>query len=254
MKLRTLSSLLVGALLSLAPQKTYADYMLARRIPTGKQALNITKVENEPSHNLTTLTNTLLFKYYTPDTGIILGVPAVYRTTPQGTAQGLGDVVLRLTHIFDPVESLGVAPYTVTKFPSGAYDTNRKVNPGTGTFAQTFGVDMTYNRGRLELDATFAYVATMPNPRTGVNPGDIVYGSLSLAYAKVGTLWAGLEVAVQRQWSAQKFEQQILPGQESIALGPETRFSLGNGVLMHAGIKVATNNAQMAEVRMFYNF
>jgi len=161
-------SLIVGALFStLAPAS--ADFLLARRLPTGKQILNISRFDLDREKDATTFSNTLVLKGFSPSgAGAILSLPYVSRETPAGHAEGLGDVSITTTQIFDPLKGLGIAPYLSVKFPTGEYDSKRKVNPGSGRFDTSLGTTASCN---LQISITTILSVTNNNPTQGTITG-----------------------------------------------------------------------------------
>lgn len=253
--MKRITSFLAGAALALATGTAFADYMLARRTPTGRQALNSAKVELDRERDTHLITDTLVLKYYTPSNlGILLGVPyVVERETPAGEASGVGDISLTVLQVFEPVPNLALMPYARTTFPTGAYDRDHLVNAGSGRYTQSFGGALTFNQGVLQIDALLDYAITMPNPNTGANPGDVLQGSLSAAYHPNG-FWTGLEAVVRHSGDDEKLGERTAAGQTTIAVGPEARVLLGEGLLVHAGGKIGTHGTRAAEVRVLYNF
>ncbi len=253
--MKRLASFLAGAALALATGTAFADYMLARRTPTGRQALNSAKVEVDRERDVRLITDTLVLKYFTPSNlAVMLGIPyVVERETPAGEASGVGDLSLTVLQVFEPMQGLALAPYARTTFPTGGYQSDRPVNAGSGRYTQSFGGALTFNHGALQIDALLEYAITMPNPNTGANPGDVVQGSLSAAYHPDG-FWTGLEAVVRRSGDDEKLGERTAAGQTTIAVGPEARVSLGSGFLLHVGGKIGTHGTRAAEARVMYNF
>ena len=254
MKQKTLASIVIGTLISFISFPVHADYQLARRIPTGRQMLDSVKIEADRAKKITTITDTLVGKYYTEEcSGVLVGVPLLYRTTPQGSVYGLGDATLTLKHVVTFAPEFSIAPYARTQFPTGAFSAAQKVNAGTGRFNAAFGAWYTLTWKKFEGDAMTEYVFQLPNPHTAVDPGDVVQGSVSAAYHPDG-FWVGIEVAGRRSWSDQKLDQLVAPRQQSFAAGPEMRVNLGSGMLVQVSAKTATNNTLSGEAKMLYNF
>ena len=246
-------SLIVGALFStLAPAS--ADFLLARRLPTGKQILNISRFDLDREKDATTFSNTLVLKGFSPSgAGAILSLPYVSRETPAGHAEGLGDVSITTTQIFDPLKGLGIAPYLSVKFPTGEYDSKRKVNPGSGRFDTSLGTTATYNGKYVELDARVERTFQTTNSKTGVDLGDVTRASFSLAYTHPG-LWVGVEALEQRFGADERFGRRTSRSRNILSIGPETRFKVGEGKLIHIGGKVDDEKSYAIEARFFWNF
>ena len=249
-----LAALVVGALVSLASPPVQADYQLARRTPTGRQLFHSVKIEADRAKHITTIIDTLVGKYYTEEgSGLLVGVPLLYRTTPQGSTYGISDATLTLKHVVTFAPEFSIAPYARAQFPTGAFSAAQKVNVGTGRFNEAFGAWYTLTWKKFEGDAMTEYVFQLPNPHTAVDPGDVVQGSVSAAYHS-GGFWTGIEISGRRSWSDRKLDKIVAVGQESFAAGPEMRVNLGAGVLVHASAKTATNNTLSGEMRILYNF
>lgn len=242
-----------GTILSLLPLQAEADYLLARRVPTGRQVLGIVRLDQDKEKEIDVLTNNLLLKYFTESgAGAIVSIPFVYKSSLTQETAGLGDLGLTITQIIGITSGWTIAPYLKVKFPTGDFDP-KKLSPGTGRFDISIGLSQTYTTSSLEIDALTEYTFQTTNPKTGLDPGDVFQGSLSIAYTHPG-LWAGVEGLVKQTGEDQKYNQPIKEASQTFALGPETRFSLGRGFLLQFGGKLDHKDNTSLEGRIFYNF
>ncbi len=249
----TIVSKMVGTILSLLPLQAEADYLLARRVPTGRQVLEIVRLDQDKEKEIDVLTNNLLLKYFTESgSGTILSVPFVYKSSPTQETEGLGDLSLTTIQILELTSGWTIAPYLKVRFPTGDFDP-KKLSPGNGRFDLSLGMAHTYTTSHLELDTLTEYTFQTTNPKTGVDPGDVFHGSLSIAYTHPG-FWVGVEGLVKQTGEDQKYDQSIKKSARTIALGPETRFSLGRGFLLQLGGKLDNKDNISLEGRIFYNF
>lgn len=252
MKITALSKI-VGTILSLLPLQAEADYMLARRIPTGRQVLEVVRFDQDKEKETKIITSNLLLKYYTKSgAGAILSVPFVYKQSPTQETEGLGDLNLTTTHILELTPNCTFAPYSRIRFPTGDFSP-KELSPGNGRFDISLGLSHTYTVSPLELDAMTEYTFQTTNPKTGIDPGDIFLGSLSVAYTHPG-FWAGIEGTVKYTGKDEKLGQPLKKAPNTFAIGPEIRFSVGNGFLLQFGGKMDNKENTSLEGRVFYNF
>lgn len=243
----------IGTILSLLPLQAEADYLLARRVPTGRQVLEIVRLDQDKEKEIDVLTSNLILKYFTESgAGAMVSVPFVYKSSPTQETEGVGDLSLTTLQIMKLTSEWTIAPYLKVRFPTGDFDP-KKLSPGTGRFDNSLGLTQTYTASSLEIDVMTEYTFQTTNPKTGVDLGDVFQGSLSIAYTHLG-FWAGVESLVKQTGEDQIYGQSIKKSARTIALGPETRFSLGGGFLLQFGGKLDNKTNTTFEGRAFYNF
>ena len=170
------------------------------------------------------------FSCYRGETCVHLFIPAGYLKIDyyNDYSIGLGDASLALGR-FLPIKSVDILPMLIGKFPTGAYDRNKRVNLGSNQFDLKPSLFLHKTLDRLSIDLAVKYSYRLVNPDTHAAPQNelAVEGLLGfefLDFIKLGPAFAWIR-SDKRKYFGEDTDSSLRERQ-SLSAGGEVYFRL----------------------------